>query len=190
MLHVHNFSHSTSLAGDIYRTDCQQNVYKLMYSAKCHNNPFLSRLPPILQARVDHPQNAHRSKIHLLSLTRSKGIILHHDATYGVERYGMLVSGDCSSRNCGRKEGWKKGWMALMEQSEQSLILQWNASAPLSFHLIYVQIHTCFCAVETKWQLVLFKNSSLLYNYLGNSNLIRQFNMHTTTTLDLALRRS
>lgn len=159
-----------------------------MYSAKCHNSPFLSRLPPILQARVDHPQNAHPSKIHLLSLTRSKGIILHHDAAYGVGSYGLLISGDCSSKNCGWKAERKEGWMALMEQSEQSLILQWNASAPLSFHLIYVQIQTCFCAVETKWQLVLFKNSSLLYNYLGDSNLIRLFNMHLTTTHDLALR--
>lgn len=55
--------------------------------------------------------------------------------------------------------------MSLMEQSEQSLIRQWNASATLSFHLIYIQIHACFYAlntVETKWQLELFKNSSLL----------------------------
>lgn len=69
-----------------------------------------------------------------------QGIILHHDAEYGAQSYGLLIviSTDCSFRNCGWTAERQEGWMALMEQSEQSLIRHWNASATLSFHLIYI----------------------------------------------------
>lgn len=77
----------------------------------------------------------------------------------------LLISRDCTFSTCGWTAERQEGWMALMEQSERNLIRQWNASATLSFHLIYIQIPASLYAlntVETKWQLELFKNPSLL----------------------------